>query len=193
MNTKKFWDNAAKHGLFLGLVMGGAKVLEQSLILTGDVTYISLTTLVWLLSAVIYVSVLYKATKKQSMLNSKEEGYSFHDGFMYVIVISILTAIPVTCIYYVYINSIVGYDNYIDGIISSLSGVISQSGVTNELADLYDSMFDGFRNTPKPTIMGSLFGSILNYMLSGSIIGLIVAKIASRKPEIFDNKENIDE
>ncbi len=61
MDKKNFWNDVAKYGALLGILMGASKVLEQSMLLTGNVTYIALMGLEWILFAVIFCLILIRA------------------------------------------------------------------------------------------------------------------------------------
>lgn len=186
-----FWNDAAKYGALLGIAMSGSKVLEQSLLLKGEASYVGIYTIEWILSILVFGAILHFASKKRSMQYPEEVGYPFGVALSFIIAVSALAAIPVACVYYIYINSFIGYDVYVDMMINSITQMMSQVEIDAQTADLIDATldttFEQLKNTPQPSIFSSLFGTIANYIFGGALLGLLVANFTKRKPVIFGN------
>ncbi len=187
MEKKNFWNDVAKYGALLGILMGASKVLEQSMLLTGNVTYICLVGIEWLLFAVIFCLILIRAAKNEAAKMDAKIGFSYGQGISYMILTSIFAAVPVTLIYYIYINSIVGYDAYVTQLIDSVTNLVATQPIDSASASILDSTFEAMRTQPQPSIFNVLFGNILNYAFAGGIVGLIFAGRAKRVPQIFND------
>ncbi len=186
---KKFWDDVAKYGLLLGIVMGASKIFEQSLVINGGLDYAGWVVLEWLLFAVLFFAILFRVTKKHAALSDPALGFSYGQGIGYMILISVFAAVPVTCLYYVYINSIVGYDNYIEGLIAMMVSALEAQPVDASMADVMEMLIDELRMQPQASIFSSLISTVFQYAFAGSFAGLILAGFTARKPEIFENKD----
>ncbi len=186
---KSFWNEVAKYGLLLGIVMGASKIFEQSLVLSGNTSYLGWVMLEWLLFAVLFFAILYKATKKRAATVDPALGFTYIQGVNYMILISVFAAVPVACLYYVYVNSIVGYDNYVDGLIAVVVNLVETQPLDAASADLIEMSIDQMRSQPQPSIFATLFSTIFQYAFAGMFVGLILSGFISRKPEIF-KKDN---
>ncbi|MFI3280479.1 MAG: DUF4199 domain-containing protein [Rikenellaceae bacterium] len=188
-SDKSFWNEAAKYGLMLGVVMGASKIFEQSLVINGALEYAGWMLLEWFLFATLFFAILYRATKRRADSMDPALGYSFGQGVNYMMLLSILAAIPVSCLYYVYINSIVGYDNYIEGLISVMVAAAESRPIDATSANMVELLIDQVRSQPQVSIFSTLFSTVIQYAFAGLLAGLILAGFISRKPEIFEKKD----
>lgn len=191
MDRKQFWNEAAKYGTLLGVVMAGSKILEQSMACSGNLSYISFIAIEWLVFAVLFCAILYRATKSRAAKNDPALGFSFFQGVNYMMLISIFAAVPVACAYYVYINSIIGYDNYIEGLISVLIQSAELQPMDAASADLIETLIDQMRSMPQGSIFSTLLNSVVQYTFAGLFAGLILAGFTRRQPVIFDKKDEL--
>ncbi|MFR9504118.1 MAG: DUF4199 domain-containing protein [Rikenellaceae bacterium] len=189
MDRRSFWNEVSKYGVLLGISMGASKVFEQSLILGAGIGYAGWILLEWVLFAALFFAILYKATKKRALSLDPALGFSFIQALNYMILISILAAIPVACINYVYINSIVGYGNYVDSLIAVVVNAAESQPLDSSSADMIEMVIDQLRAQPQSTIFSMLFGTIVQYAFAGLFAGLILAGFVSRKPEIFKQQD----
>ncbi len=104
-----------------------------------------------------------------------------------MMLVAIFAALPVTLIYYVYINSIVGYDTYITELIASMTGIMASQPIDSASASILETTFETMRTQSQPSIFNVLFGNIFNYAFVGCLVGVIFAGKAKRKPQIFDS------
>ncbi|MFI3285428.1 MAG: DUF4199 domain-containing protein [Rikenellaceae bacterium] len=186
MDNKSFWNEVSKQSILLGVVMGASKMFEQSLLISGGVNYGGWILLEWLLFAFLFCSILYRATKRRAALTDSTLGYSFGHGVSYMMLISMLAAIPVTCIYYVYVNSLIGYDNYIEGLVNAIISVVQAQPLDNATSDVIDLLIEQMRSQPQASILSVLFNTIFQYAFAGLFVGLCIAGFTKRKPEIFE-------
>ncbi len=192
-NINNYWNDAAKYGVLLGIAMSGSKILEQSLLLSGDIALMGLYSIEWILSIIVFGAILHFASKRRAMQYPDEVGYPFGLALSFLISVSMLAAIPVACINYVYINSFIGYDNYVNTMIGSINEMMSQIQMTSQSADMFESVLDEtfaqLKEIPQPSIFSSLFGTIVNYICGGGVLGLFVASFTKRKPKVFESNE----
>ncbi len=186
MSNKSFWNEVSKQGLLLGIVMGASKIFEQSIVIYGGIEYSVWVVLEWLLFATLFFMLLYKATQKRAASVDPMLGFSFIHGVNYMILISAFAAIVVACVYYVYINSIVGYDNYIDSLIAVVVTAAESQPIDSSTANMIETLVDQMRTQVQPSIFEVLFNTIFQYAFAALFAGLILAGFISRKPQIYD-------
>ncbi len=190
MNNKSFWNEVAKYGLLLGLAMGGSKLIEQSLGMNvgSNLNYAYLIIVEWLLFAALYLAVLFKATKRRAALADPKLGFTFAQSVSYMTLISLFVAVPVACIFYIYINSIIGYDTYIEGIIATITATAELQPLNQSEATLIEQLIEQLRSQAQPSIFEVLFSTITQYVFAGLFAGMILGGFTQRKPQIFDNE-----
>ncbi len=189
MEKSRFWNDAAKYGVLLGVTMSGKKILQQGLILNGGVENIGWISLQWVLFAVLYFVILFRATKHRASQADPVVGFSFGQGVSYMILVSVLAAVPVSCIYYIYINSIVGYETYVESLISMMITAVEMQPVDSATADTVEMLIDQIRATPQASIFSELFSTIFQHTFTGAFVGLLLAGRTLRRPQIFDKKD----
>ena len=83
-----------------------------------------------------------------------------------------------------------GYDAYIQGIISRYEEMATLMPVDNSL---FDEMIEQLQASEAPTAMQTIISSINSYIISGGIVGLIVAGIVRREPQknTFEKNDKI--
>lgn len=188
MSNKSFWNEVSKQGLLLGIVMSASKIFEQSVVIYGGLEYSAWVLLEWLLFAALFFILLYKATQKRAALVDPMLGFSFLQGVNYMMLISAFAAVVVACVYYVYINSVVGYDSYIDSLIAIIVNAAESQPLDSSTADLIETLVDQMRTQTQPSIFTVLFNTVFQYAFAGLLVGLILAGFISRKPQIYDTK-----
>ncbi len=191
MRDKNFWNDVAKYGALLGILMASSKILEQTMILSGNLTYMMLIALEWLLFAVIFCLLLVRATKDRAGKVDPKLGFSYGQGISYMILVSVFAAIPVTLLFYIYLNSIIGYDNYVARTIQSATQLIEPYKNMLDKSNLaqIEENLKAIKEQPKLSIFQMLYGTICSYAFVGGIVGVLFAGLAKRKPQIFDNEE----
>ncbi|MFI3265003.1 MAG: DUF4199 domain-containing protein [Rikenellaceae bacterium] len=188
MDNRSFWNEVAKQGVLLGIVMSASKIFEQSLVIYGGLEYSLWVMLEWLLATALFFVILFKATQKRAALVDSKMGFSFMQGVNYMMLISIFASVLVACVYYVYINSFIGYDNYMDAVIAVVVNAAESQPIDASTADMIELLVDQMREQPQPSIFSVLFSTIFQYAFAALIVGLILAGFISRKPEVFKNE-----
>ncbi|MFR9603376.1 MAG: DUF4199 domain-containing protein [Rikenellaceae bacterium] len=182
-NIKSFFNEAAKWGLILGVMMGVSRVFEYRLMLSGSVTQYSLLTIEWVVVAVIYALLLYRAVKSRAVAIYPSVGFSFGRSVNYAVVISMFAAVIVSLASFTYINSVVGgYDLYIGQLVTSVTSVIEEAKVESAVMDMYAETFAELKNTEvaTPTIFDTLLSTLSMYILAGTFFGVIVSFFVKR-------------
>ncbi len=181
MNSKKgknFWNEAAKWGLFIGVVMGVSKMLEYSLMLSGSVTKFSLLTVEWVVVAVAFVVMLYRAVRSRAVEVYDVLGFSFGRCVNYALIISMFASVIVSVLSHIYVNSVVGgYDVYIKELVTSVTTVMNEAQVDSAVMNTYAQTFEDLKNSPVaiPSIFDTFLSTLSIYILAGTSVGLIVS------------------
>ncbi len=184
-----FWNEAAKYGALIGITMSASKVLENSMIIYGGLDYTLFILLEWLLMAALYCAILYKATQKRAAIAAPERGYSYFQGVNYMMLISAFAAVIVSCVYYVYINSFVGYHNYMIALSDVLQSAASLQPIDAATAQTIDMLIEQMHSQPQASIFSLLFSTIVQYAFAGVVVGMLLSGFISRRPQMSDNEQ----
>ncbi len=188
-NNKTFWNDVAKYGLLLGIAMGASKIFEQALFINGGISYVGWVVLEWILFAIFFMVFLYKITLRQANASDPAVGYSFFKSSNYMVLVSIFAAVPVTCIYYIYVNSILGYDNYVDGLITVLVNTVETYPVDSDTAASVDLVINQLRSQAQPSIFEVLFNTICQYTFAGLLAGLVMSGFIAKRAASGDLRD----
>lgn len=191
MNKNNFWNEAAKYGAIIGAILAASFVLENRLILSGNLSLYGLLVVEWIVVVVLHYYLLHRYTRQRSMLYSADEGFTFGQGYSYVLVISAFGGIIVGVVQYLFLHLIVGYANYVDKQIAAFTDIMSMSGgASMSMQPMVTQMIDQLQNAPAPSVIATVWGGLLSGLLFGAIFGLIIAGTISRAPKPFDSEHN---
>lgn len=183
---KDFFNDALKHGALLGVLMGLSRVYETWELFLSDTSGVSMLFMVeWLVSVVLFVTLLYRFTKSYSTRFDAAAGFSFSQGLSYVFVVSILAGIIVGAMYHIYIG-VVGYSAYVEGylqLVDEYVAMLNKAGVGDMYATMLNDIRTLVRDSEPQSIFGTIVSSMNNYIIAGGFVGIIIAVILSRKPE----------
>lgn len=171
-------------GAILGGVMLTSRVIETSMIsYGGNIGWMLFLLLEWIVMAVVYVILINSFTRgyarKQLASQQGFQHFSYGNGLSYAILISMLAGVIVAIGGYIFLHGIVGYDNYIDANINLVVGVFKDAKM--EVPQNVQEMIKEMKAIPEPSIINTLISSVWSYLLSGAIIGSIVAIFTRRK------------
>lgn len=187
MNKTGFWGDALRDGAILGVVMALSRVLESYLLVDLEFSLDRMSIIVFvemIAATVAFVWLLHRFTKRRAMAAPMEEGFPYGSGLIYAFTISVLTGVIVGFASYLFIE-VVGYQNYVEGYV----GRIDQMGAMMPGSEaLIDDLVEAVESSPKPSIFDNILASVNNYIITGTILGLIIARMVRREPQIF-NKE----
>ncbi len=185
---KNFWNDVASKGAILGVLMLASHIFEQVMMLNGNMTKLGLVSAEMFVVFGIFVYLLFRFTKKHSLQYSAEEGFSFGQAFGYVLTLSLFTSIIVGLGSYIFRHFIIGYAEYINGIINMYTNVLSAAQIPAQMVGTYEQMLDQVASQPEPGILSTISSSVWSYILIGSFAGLIIAAIVKREPNIFGDE-----
>ncbi len=193
MNNKDFWNDVAKWGVLIGVIMGSSRVLEYGMMLSGDVKIYAMLTFEYAIVAVVYGVLLYHATRNRVVETYDTLGYSFGRTLNYAMLVSIFASVVVAAMSYVYINSAMGgFNAYMDRLIVSITAVMGEAQMDNSTVEMYLDALEGVQSGDRvePTIFSTLMSSISSYIMAGAGVGVIVALLVKRyiKKNLSDNE-----
>lgn len=192
--NKMFWNDIATKGAMLGLLMLASHVFETAAMISGSTGMILTAGIECIVAAVAYVWLLFRFTKRASFkLGSREKGFSYAQGLLYAIWVSLFAGIVVGLGNYLYLHYFVGYDNYVEWMMTEVRQVMHSMKSMPSMAAAYNNMqltLSALAERPEPNVFESISSSIFSYCIWGLIVGLFVAGMTKRQPDIFNEKEN---
>ena len=121
------------------------------------------------------------------MMYTAEEGFSFGQGYAYILSVSTVAGLIVDIVQYLYLHFFIGYANYTERTTAALSDFIGRNGgVPANMESMLSQMFDQIQNTPEPSFLRTLWAVTFVSILFGAVFGLIIAGVLSRAPKPFD-------
>ena len=195
MKQNLFLNSVLNKGAVLGLVMLCSHIFEQcAVVYGGNMVWFSVMGAEMLAVAVLYVWMLYRFAKSFSVAVMEEQGevkmFNYSRGFSYVASVSSLAGVIVGLGRYVMHSVVIGHDNYLKAMVSSVQTALSASSESSTLMSTYEPMLKQMMTQPEPGIFATIISTVWGYMVWGIIIGLIIAAVVKREPVLFDNKEN---
>lgn len=191
MKSTLFRNDILTKGAILGGVMLVSKIAEGAMLCYGcDIKWMLLASLEMMISVALYIALVYIFTRNYSKLVLAERPempyFTYFHGLSYVVTISLLAGVIASLGGHIFMHSIVGFENYVSAYVTIVQDAFSQAGqpVTPEV----NRILSDLQSAPAPTIIDSLLGGTWNYLLGGTLVGLIVAIFTRRKPEIFDKQ-----
>ena len=195
MKQNLFLNSVLNKGAVLGLVMLCSHIFEQcAVVYGGNMAWFSVMGAEMLAVAVLYVWMLYRFAKSFSVAVMEAQGevkmFNYSRGFSYVASVSSLAGVIVGLGRYVMHSVVIGHDNYLKAMVSSVQTALSASSESSTLMSTYEPMLKQMMTQPEPGIFATIISTVWGYMVWGIIIGLIIAAVVKREPVLFDNKEN---
>ncbi len=191
MEKNNFWNEAAKCGAVIGLVLAVSSVLENSIFFTSGTGFLYLMLLEFFAVAALHYYLLHRYTRRRSQLYTADEGFTFGQGYGFLLAVSGFAGIIVGVVQAVYLHLIVGYSAYIDHYVSWMTGLFTQmGGASGSVEGMLSQIVNELQNSPAPSILKTLWGGVWSSLLFGGIFGLIIAGVISRAPKPFDTEVN---
>lgn len=193
MKTSVLWNDILTKGAILGGVMLASNIAETSmLIYGGTIGWMSAMSIECLAVMALYCYLIYRFTSNYANLVISERKdmpyFTYGNGYSYAVMISILAGVITALGSHIFLNYVVGYDNYVTATINIAQSAISQAELPSAMVGQYEQMLSAIQQQEAPSMMNKLFGSIWTYLLAGSFVGLIVAAFTKREPQMFDNQ-----
>lgn len=193
MKTSVLWNDILTKGAILGGVMLASNIAETSmLIYGGTIGWMGAMSIECLAVMALYCYLIYRFTSNYANLVISERKdmpyFTYGNGYSYAVMISILAGVITALGSHIFLNYVVGYDNYVTATINIAQSAISQAELPSAMVGQYEQMLSAIQQQEAPSMMNKLFGSIWTYLLAGSFVGLIVAAFTKREPQMFDNQ-----
>ena len=195
MRQNIFLNSVLNRGAILGFVMLCSHIFEQcAVVYGGTMTWFSIMGFEMVASYIVYVWLLYKFAKSYSaaVLEQRSELkiFSYGAGLSYVTSVSMLAGVIVGLGRYIIHNIVIGHDNYIKAMITSMQSILKATPQTASMMGSYGEVFNQMAAQPEPSVFATIISSVWSYLLAGTIVGLIVAAIVKREPELFDEQNS---
>lgn len=187
---KEFWNDVASKGAILGVLMLVSHIFEQAMMLNGSLAQMGIVGAEMLVVCILYIYLLYRFTKRYSEQFSAEEGFSFGKGLSYVLTLSLFASIIVGLGGYIFTHFVIGYKEYTDGIVALYENLLSSTQMPAQMVGTYEQMLERIAEQPEPSILTTISSSIWSYIFLGGMVGLIIAGIVKREPNIFGDEQN---
>ena len=186
MEKTNVWKDVAKYGAIIGALLAVSFMLETRLMLSAS---FGLYALEWIVVVALHYYLLHRFTRQYSMNNfSIETGFSFGQGYGYVLSVSAVAGIIVGVVQYLYLHLFIGYANYTERISNTFTEYIAQNGgVPASMESMLAQTFEQLQNAPEPSMLKTVWGGTFSGVLFGAIFGLIIAGVLARAPKPFDN------
>ncbi len=180
-----FWSDAARCGAYVGLLLAASSVLETGAVLSGKMGLYAVVIFEWLAVVALHIYLLLRFTRQRSAFYAAEEGFSFGQGYGYVLAVSLPAGVILGVANYIFVHLVLGYERYVDKISDILSQFVSMSGAQNASLTM---LVEQLQQTPEPSLLATIWSGIWSSLLFGAVFGLIVAGVSARAPQLFSDK-----
>ena len=75
-------------------------------------------------------------------------------------------------------------------IVNMYTNVLSTAELPSQVIGSYEQMLEHIAEQPEPSIFSTITSSIWSYTFLGALVGLIIAGIVKREPNIFGDEQN---
>lgn len=192
-----FWKDILNKGAILGVLMTVSAIFEQcTIIYGGTISWMSAMGFEYVVSIVVYVWLIYRFAKHFSLqvmdMQKDIKTFSYAQGFLYVIMLSILTGVVVGLGTYIFRHFVVGYTEYVEATIRAMQNALKESQLPSSVTSSYKQLFSQMASQVEPTIFSVLLSSCWNYMFTGTLLGLVIAGIVKREPQLFNSDNDAE-
>ncbi len=185
VNRNNFWNDAARCGIFIGGLLGLSYLLETWISLSGRLPLYGVLAVEWLAVFGLHLWLLYRFVRSRSRLFTPEEGFTFGQGYGYVLAISSFGGFLVGIVQTFFLRAI-GYANYVERTIDTMNGLIARGGgLPASMEGLFAQTIRQLRDAPEPSVLDTVWGGIFSGLLFGAVFGLIIAAVCARAPKPF--------
>lgn len=187
MEKKNFWNDAARYGAIVGCVLALSGLLENRILLSGNMKLFVLLVFEFFAVVVLHYYLLHRYTRNRSRMYTADEGFSFGQGYGFVLVVSGFAGIIVGCVQAIYLHLVVGYSTFLDRYLASMSDVLARSGGSSDAVEsLFSQVVSQIQASPAPSVLRTFLGGVWGSLFFGLIFGLIIAGVLARAPRPFD-------
>lgn len=190
METKFSWNQVARQGAVLGIILAASSIFEWEAALSGKLGWMGLIFLEWIAVVVLHYYLLNRYTKQYGAAFSAEEGFSFGKAYGYLLNVSLFAGVVVGAVQALYLHAIVGYSNYMARYVEMMKGLIAQmSSGGQQMAAILRQTMEQMQQAEAPSIISTAFSGIWSVVLFGLLFGLIIAGVLARSPKMFASKD----
>lgn len=194
MNNNTLWNDAAAAGAKVGALLSISFLIESVFTLSGNMTLYTLMIVEWLAVVCLHYMLLHRYTRKRRTLFTKDEGFSFGQGYSFILVTSAFAGVILGVVTYIYQFIIIGWEKFTDLQIEAMTKIVSVSGGVNQSVEaMLLEMIKGLKAAPEPTILQIVMGGIMTSIMFGAFYGLIIAGTSARQPQPFSDTTNEEE
>ena len=190
METKFSWNQVARQGAVLGIILAASSIFEWEAALSGKLGWMGLIFLEWIAVVVLHYYLLHRYTKQYGAAFSAEEGFSFGKAYSYLLNVSLFAGVVVGAVQALYLHAIVGYSNYMARYVEMMKRLIAQiSSGGQQMAAILRQTMEQMQQAEAPSIISTAFSGIWSVVLFGLLFGLIIAGVLARSPKMFASKD----
>jgi hypothetical protein len=186
--NREYLNDVASKGAILGGLMLVSHIFEQYMLLNGNMARMGVVGIEMIAIFGVFVYLLYRFTKNYSTNFSAEEGFAYSKALGYIVTLSLFASIIVGLGSYLYTHFVIGYEEYVNGVVGMYTNILSSTPVPAQMMGTYEQMLEQISSQPEPSILKTITSALWNYLVLGGIVGLIIAGIVKREPKIFDNE-----
>ena len=186
--NREYLNDVASKGAILGVMMLVSHIFEQYMIHNGNLARMGIVCIEMIVVFGLFIYLLYRFTKAYAARHSAEEGFAYSKALGYVITLSLFASVIVGLGSYIFTHFIIGYDEYLNGVVNMYSNIISTAPVSSQMMSTYEQMLEQISSQPEPSILKTISSVLWNYLILGGMAGLIIAGVVKREPKIFDNE-----
>lgn len=195
MEKVNFGNEVLSKGAILGVIMLASNIVEQSaMIYGGTLGWMSFTGLEMIVATVVYIWLLCRFAKKYAaaVYESRREPkyFSYGEGLGYVVAVAVLAGVIVALGGYLFRHFAIGYDNYIAGYMQMMQNVLASSEMPASMENVYEQIFTQLESKSEPSLISTVFSGAWSYLMSGFVLGLIIAAVVRRAPKMFSDNVN---
>lgn len=188
MERKDYWNSVLKNGALLGLLLAVSFMLEARMMIAGS---FALYALEWLVVVALHYYLLHRMTRTYARNFDPETGFTFGQGYGYVVSLSAVAGIVVGIVQYFYLHLFLGYANYTSRLTDAMTEYLAQNGgVPAAVEQSLAQAFEQLRNAPEPSAFQTFWGGFFPCVLFGAVFGLIIAGVLARQPKPFETPED---
>lgn len=191
MNKSQFWNETARKGAVLGVVLALSTIFELWVSISGKHALMLPMTVEWIAVVVLHYYLLNRYTKQYSLGFSAEEGFTFWQGYGYQMILSAFAGVIVGVVQASVLHGVIGYSNYIDRVLASTQQIIAASGtpMNASMQTMLMQTFEQVEQAQIPSVLSTAWGGMVNALLFAALFGLIIAGVTARAPRLFGGSE----
>lgn len=195
MKESSFWNDAAKCGAVLGVLLAASTLFETYAVLAGSGTLMGLMVLEFVAVVVLHYVLLHRYTKRYGFsCYPVEEGFPFSKAYGYILLLSAFAGVIVGVVQAINLHAVIGYEAYMERYLAAMQDYLAQSGnVSTSMEPMMAQLFAKLKAAEAPSLLQTFWGSLWSSLLYGLVFGLIIAGVLSRAPKPFaDGTEKSD-